>query len=149
MKVILLQDVPNVGRKFEIKEVRDGYARNFLLRGGLAKPATEKVIRSLEQERRKAEEARKQEEGRFAELLEKIKDTKIEMEAKVNEKGSLFKKISASDIVKALAAHLFEGVHENDLVISEPIRNKGEHLIQVKREKLEGSFTLVVKEKNK
>lgn len=102
MKVLLLQDVRNVGRKGDIKDVSDGFARNFLILRNLGKPATESLI--AEWQRRKVNEESeriKAREGMHV-LQQKLNVMSISLEINVGEKGKGFKAIGAADIAAAL-----------------------------------------------
>ncbi len=126
MKVILLQDVEKLGRKFDVKEVADGYARNFLLPQKLIKPATEEALAQLEAEKeaaaRKAETELKDVEGIAAQL----DGQEIEMSAKADENGKLFGSISAVKIAKVLKDKGFK-VSKNQIKLIEPIKEAGEY----------------------
>ena len=103
MKVILLQDVRNLGRKNEVKEVSEGYAQNLLLPRGLAKPANAASLaerkRNLDREEVKRAVGRKE----FLELKKFLEEAKLEFLARANEKGEIFGSITEKDIEKKLA----------------------------------------------
>lgn len=105
MKVVLLQNVPKVGKKFEIKNFADGYARNFLIARGLAKIADDKTINSLKKE---AQESKKREEENNKKILDVLskytKENPLVIESKSNEKGHLFKAVRTEDIVLQMDA---------------------------------------------
>jgi large subunit ribosomal protein L9 len=98
MKVLLIQDVPKLGKKGEVKEVSDGYARNFLIRKNLAVEATSGKLKHLETikniEDQKKENIKKSSED----ILAKLKGKKIQIKAKSGEKGKLFGAITAQNI---------------------------------------------------
>lgn len=125
MKIILLQDVENLGNKWQVKEVADGFARNFLLPNNLAKPATLKDIeeaeRLLEQVEAKAEKDLKQNE----ELAAKLDGYEIKVPVKVGEEGQLFAQVSVKQIAAALLAEGFT-IFEKQIKIAEPIKELGE-----------------------
>src|SRR5579863_6832043 len=99
MKVILLKDVRNVGRKDEVKTVADGFAANFLLPQNLAIAATSDKVAALEKTKEtQAAELLKQ-EAELDERIRALSGQKIEITARATEKGGLFKALSASDIV--------------------------------------------------
>lgn len=103
MKVILKSDVKKVGKKGEIVEVADGYARNFLIARGLAVPSTEKSreILAQQKEQEKEEDARKKAEAE--ELAKKLEDTMLEFRVKANKDGRVFGSVSTKQIVEELA----------------------------------------------
>lgn len=102
MKVIFLQDVPGVARRHDIKEVKEGYARNFLLPKGLAKPATDGLLLHMARERATRETAAKTEEAEYRARAEKLGATEVEIAAKVGEKGKTFGSVSPAVIRDAL-----------------------------------------------
>ncbi|SDZ24710.1 LSU ribosomal protein L9P [Proteiniborus ethanoligenes] len=104
MKVILLQDVKGLGKKGQVVNAKDGYARNFLLPRNLAKEATEGNIKVLE-EQKTAQKIKKEEELTNAkELAEKISNLTVELKGKAGENGKLFGSITTMDVSEALKA---------------------------------------------
>src|SRR3990167_7311995 len=101
MKVILLKDIGGVGQRYEVKNVAEGYASNFLLPRKLAVMATEKEIERLNIERLKDEGRRKMREETLEKNIEKLAETKITIKAKASEAGHLFAGIHKKDILKA------------------------------------------------
>ncbi|MDD4762099.1 MAG: 50S ribosomal protein L9 [Candidatus Pacebacteria bacterium] len=98
MKIILLEDVKKIGRRFEIKNVSDGYARNFLIPRGLAKIADSKSVEKIEQEKKAV--FAKTEEKNFLALKEKekISGKIFKISKKAGDKGELFGSVSEKDI---------------------------------------------------
>lgn len=103
MKVILLQDVRNLGRKNEVKEVSEGYAQNLLLPRGLAKPANAASLaerqRNLDREEVKRALGRKE----FLELKNFLETAELNFSVRANEKGEIFGSVTEKDIEKKLA----------------------------------------------
>jgi len=87
MKVILLQDIPKVGRKNEVKDVSDGFARNFLLARNLAKPATASAIDVLSRQITRETKEKSEEQQKNQTIVEKINKTVLKFKVKVGEKG--------------------------------------------------------------
>jgi large subunit ribosomal protein L9 len=129
MLVLLLQDIPGLGRKDEIKNVADGYAKNFLIPKGFAKLATKEVLR--EAEARKAKEAKRREELRrkAEEDARLLKGLELTFRVKTGEKGEVWSPVSAKEIEKELHARGFRNV---SLGLERSIKELGEHKIQVK-----------------
>jgi len=149
MRIILLQDIEKLGQKFDVKDVADGYARNFLLPQGLVKPATEEALRQLEIEKaaaaKKAEEELKLAENTVAQL----DGQEIEIFAKTDENGKLFGAITPLKIAKLLKEKGFE-VKKSQIKISAPIKETGEHEITAEMEHgLEAKIKLIVLEELK
>ena len=107
MKVILKADVAGTGKKGEIKEVKDGYARNFLFKKGLAEPATKTVINESAQAQNAA--AFHKQEERAAALAEakKLELKVFEIKVKVGENGKLFGAVTTKEIADTLKTHGF------------------------------------------
>src|SRR3989338_11494683 len=116
MKVILLQDIPKLGKKYDVKNVKDGFGRNFLLANKLAELATAGNLKNLET-RKKAEEIKKQKfEQMLSQTLENLKDKEIIITAKANEKGELYGSVSAAGIAEELKKQGFDIAEENILL---------------------------------
>ncbi|NLE43872.1 MAG: 50S ribosomal protein L9 [Chloroflexi bacterium] len=132
MKIILTQDVLNLGRIGEVKRVADGYARNYLIPQGLAVQATQGAMKEFE--RRREVEARKDE--RFAEhaeaLAQKLDGLTLTFEAKAGSKGRLYGSITPSEIADELSSKLGETLDRRKHVHCEPIREVGEHKVQIR-----------------
>lgn len=132
MKIILTQDVPSLGRTGEVKRVADGYARNYLIPQGLAVQATQGAI--TEFERRREIEAHK--DARFAEhaeaLAEKLRGLTLTFEAKAGSKGRLYGSITPMEIADELSRELGEKLDRRKHVHCEPIREIGEHKVQIR-----------------
>ena len=125
MKVILLTDVPKVGRRGEIKTVPDGYGRNFLLSRGVAKIATDDVVKMVEREG--AEKARKRdEENKVVDAaIVRASAKTLVLARQANGEGLLFAAVKAGDISEALAK---EGIvlAPAYIDVSKPLKKKGE-----------------------
>jgi len=147
MKVILLKDVLHLGQKGEVKEAKEGYARNFLFPHGLAKPATSENLKEAERLKRERETKNQSELAGFQTALDKLKESGIEMEAKANEQGGLFRAITPKQIISALAKNGAGEIKEDDLNIEEPIKKTGEHSIEIKRLDISGKIKILVKAK--
>ena len=98
MKVILLQDIKGIGKQYEIKEIADGYARNFLIPRGLAKSTTKQDMKWANKQLKNKEEQAEQELLKTQGLAAKIDGLEVEINAKLNEEGKLFGSINALKI---------------------------------------------------
>ena len=146
MRVILLRDVENLGKKYEIKEVKSGYARNFLFPKNLAKAATKEVLKWLETQKeiesKKAEEALK----KTQDVASTIDGQEIIMAVKIGEEGQLFESITSQKIIEKLKESGFE-VKKNQIDLLEPIKELGEFPIKIKFEhNLEAEIKVIVTE---
>lgn len=141
MKVIFLKDVKGQGKKGELKEISEGYARNFLFPKGLAKEATEGNVKTLEAQQ-KSEEKRKEREKQDAqELALKLNALTVTINAKAGEGGRLFGAISSKQVAEALEAQFSIKLDKRKLDM-ESIRSLG--ITQVKA-KLYHEVTAVLK----
>ncbi|MEK7589542.1 MAG: 50S ribosomal protein L9 [Patescibacteria group bacterium] len=131
MRVILLQNIKGVGQIGDVKDVNDGYGRNFLLARNLAKPATTTALKQAEELRSKREVIMKEQKNKAREVADRIKDVTLELKEKTNEKGKLFAAVGKKEI-----SHKFKektGVHlEDDMIqLDEHIKTVGEHTVQL------------------
>ena len=131
MKVLLLKDVKNLGRAGEIKEVKEGYGQNFLIGKGLAKLATDAVIRQYQAQ----EKARLEEEAahmaQLKELAKKLENVKVVIAKKIGANGSLFGALKKEDVAEALAKQGFE-VDKKDIEMDGAIKATGIYEISAK-----------------
>jgi large subunit ribosomal protein L9 len=144
MKIVLLNDVPKVGRKNDIKDVSDGYALNFLIPQGLAETATEKAVRRVELIKKQEAEQKKIRQDLLLKNLDDLKDIKIELEKTANDKGHLFAAIHAAEIVAAVKEQTRLDIPAEFLILAEPIKSVGEYEIEVRVGDKEVKFTLAV-----
>ncbi len=131
MKVILLVDIKSLGKRGDIKEVADGYARNYLIPKKLAQSADKGNMNIVEHEKilkTRAEEKQLAEAVGFA---EKLDNRTITVKAHVGEGGKLFGSITANDISLSLA-ELGIIIDKRKIEINEPIKSVGSHLVSVK-----------------
>ena len=132
MKVIILQDTKNVGKKGEIKNVSDGYAKNFLIPKGLAKEATDANIRELK--RRQAADAEKRATDKAsAEILkERLKTIEVKVKAKAGEGGKVFGSVTSKDISDALKEQFGIEIDKKKINVESPIKMLGERTAVIK-----------------
>ena len=107
MKVILLKDVKGTGKKGEVKEVSDGYARNFLLPKKMAKVADNQAVKELKEQNKSAEIKAQKEYEEAVELGDKMKEMNIEIYSKAGEGGRLFGSITAKEIAEQLGLSVY------------------------------------------
>lgn len=123
-KVILAEDVKNLGKKFDLKEVAVGYARNFLIPKKLAVLATTVSLKNREA-------ALAKEQGLVEKLKatgEKIAREKLEFRLKSGGKGEIFGSVTAGEIKKALAD---KGYQELEVILEQPLKTSGEHPVTI------------------
>jgi len=144
MKVIFLQNVPNVGKKDEIKNVSDGYAVNFLLPRHLAVAASAMAINELEIRRRKITKDAELDFRQQSGLAERLKNVKLVFEEKANEAGMLYAAVGQQKIVEALKR---QGIEiEKGQILIQPIKKAGEYKAEIKlRHGISSKISITVK----
>ncbi|WP_314971077.1 50S ribosomal protein L9 [Peptostreptococcus stomatis] len=148
MKVILLKDVKGTGKKGEIKEVSDGYARNFLLKKGVAVEANQANMKELD-EKSKSKERKALIEYEEAVLLGKqMENVNIQIEVKSGEGGRLFGSITSKEIAEQLKKQKNIDIDKRKILMDEPIRTLGSTLVEIKlHQKVTTKIRVNVKEK--
>jgi large subunit ribosomal protein L9 len=132
MKVILTKDVAGTGKKGQVLEVADGYARNFLLKKGLGEVATKDAVSKLEQHGAKLKKMAEQELEQNQKLAEKIDGAEIEMGGKVNAEGTLYASITPQKIASELKKQIGVAIMPKNIVIPHPIKDIGDHEVKIK-----------------
>lgn len=130
MKIILLQDIEKLGKKYEIKEVADGYARNFLLPKNLAKLATKENLKWLKKQKELIAKKAEEELKRIESLVSKIDGLEIFIPVKVGEKGQLFESINNQRIVNELKKFDFE-IEKEQIDLTQPFEELGEFSVKI------------------
>jgi large subunit ribosomal protein L9 len=131
MKVILVKDVPSLGKAGSVVEVREGYARNYLLPRGLAREATEGQLRALEEERAALDRKLARERERAAEAARALRGRTVRIPAKAGSSGRLFGAVTAQQIAEALRQMGF-AVDRKQVDLSEPIKSVGTYRVTVR-----------------
>ncbi|OGG44732.1 50S ribosomal protein L9 [Candidatus Kaiserbacteria bacterium RIFCSPHIGHO2_01_FULL_48_10] len=130
MKVILLKKVKGLGEKYDIKEVADCYARNFLLPQKLAETATSDRVKVLNERKGKETTDAQKDLEKTEAFAEKLEMLEIIVKAKAQEDGTLFGSVSAKEIVTALKKHNVT-IDEKQIVIKSPIKKIGDHEVTI------------------
>ncbi|HVS79960.1 MAG TPA: 50S ribosomal protein L9 [Candidatus Paceibacterota bacterium] len=144
MKVILLKDIRNVGKKYEIKEVAEGFAMNSLIPRNLATAATAGAMKRLDGMKAQDMAARSARDAETAKNLEKIEGVEITMSGKANEGGHLFAAIHKDDIIDELRKQSGLDIEADHIVLDKPVKEAGKHKIPVAVGGKTAEFTLVV-----
>ena len=134
MKIILSQDITGVGRKGEVKNVSDGYARNFLLPNKLGQIATTAAIASADKLKKQMEQDKDVQKDILEKNIKGLKDLKVQLKAKANEKGHLFSIIHPDEISKILKEEHHLDIPSKMIEIEKPIKELGEHTIKAKKQ---------------
>lgn len=149
MKVIFLKDVKGTAKKGEVKEVSDGYARNFLIAKGIAKEANQSNLNDHKQQEKARELKVQKDEEEAIELGAKLKDTQVTIYAKAGEGGKLFGAITSKDIVEQMKKQHNVEFDKRKILLSEPIKTLGTINVEVKlHPKVSTTIVVEIKEKN-
>ncbi len=133
MKVLLKKDVRNVGRKGEVKNVAEGYFRNFLLPQSLAVPVTEGLAHTLETEGKQKEEHKQKVHGAIGALAEELAKTPITIKGKMDETGKLFGSVNVRTIEDELKKKKIDiSKLHGTVVLGEHLKEKGSHRVEIR-----------------
>ncbi|MEY2641009.1 MAG: hypothetical protein RL150_402 [Candidatus Parcubacteria bacterium] len=133
MKVILLKDVPKLGRKDEVKEVSQGHAINFLIPRKLVVAATPSLLAQLEKKKQEVAAHQAAADAKVKELLNQIAGSRIVVTEKATPQGHLFSKVAAKEIAAAIVQATGAPVDSTWIQIPEPIKSVGEHAVTIMR----------------
>ncbi len=131
MKVILIDEIRGLGTRGDVVNVKDGYARNYLLPKNLAREATPGNLKSVEHERKKWALLAQKEKEAAAKAAEVVKGTKVTVQKRVGENGQLFGSVTANEIADALNAKGLE-VDKRRIELGHPIKSLGTHDVEVR-----------------
>lgn len=132
MKVLLTQDVYNLGHAGEVKTVADGYGRNYLLPRGLAVLATPGAVKRADAIRAAALRRRAQEQSDMQAIAQVINGATLTFTARAGEKGKLYGSITTAQIAEKISALLGREFDRRRIALREPIRNVGSYAVQVR-----------------
>jgi len=132
MRVVLLKDISGTGRKGEVKEVSEGYARNFLFPKKLAVAATDKLIKEIEVEAEHEKKAQEKRNEELKKLEQKLRHLDLNFKLKADKSGSAFGSISAKDIVKMIKEKTGVELDVNQVKMPAHLKKIGEHEIELK-----------------
>ncbi len=146
MKVILLEDIENVGKKYDVKEVKDGYARNFLMPKNLIKKATKENLLWLKKQKEVMEKEVEEDLKKSQEMASHLDGLEVPMAVKVGDSGQLFESISAVKIVEKLKEMGFV-VKKSQITLGEPIKATGEFPVKINLDhNLEAEVKVIITE---
>ena len=131
MKVILTQDVKAQGKKGDVIDVSDGYARNYLIKNGFAKEATSVNLNSLEISNEAEAHRKAVEKAEAIKLAEKLNGSTVTVKLKVSETGEIFGALNTQSIADALASQGIS-IDKKKIVLPEPIKTVGSHTVIIK-----------------
>jgi large subunit ribosomal protein L9 len=151
MKIILLENIEKLGRKFEIKEVAEGYVRNFLLPKKLAKVVTPKILEWALEKEKEAQKAAENELKEVQELAEKLDGLEFIFKVKTGEQNQLYESIDSQKISQKIKEAGFPLIKISQIELKEKIKELGEYPIKIKLDhNLEAEIRVIVEtEENK
>ena len=132
MKVILLQDVKGKGKKGQMIEISDGYARNYMLPKKLAIEATADAVNTMRMNDKAAAEKAAKERAEAMEISKRLRDMTLVVKAKGGGAGRLFGSVTNQEIAEALKANSGIALDKRKIVISDPIKSIGTYTVQCK-----------------
>lgn len=130
MKVILLKNVDNIGKKFEVKEVNDGYARNYLIPNRMAKVATASELNKLEVEIKKKAEKAEMDLAQTEETVSKLDGAEVMIEMKTTDEGKLYEAVNAKKIADELKKE-GHNVKKSQVLLDKPIKEAGDYDVAI------------------
>lgn len=133
MKVILLKDVTNIGKKYDIKDISSGHAQNFLIPNGLAIIATPQAIKRAQVEIAKIEGERKVMQDLIAKNIKDLDEATIRISSKANDKGHLFAGIHKDELVAEIKKQTELDLAPEFIELEHPIKQLGEYTVAVKK----------------
>jgi len=146
MKVVLTQDVEKLGKKYEVKEVADGFARNFLIPKGLAKLATDEAMKKVEAEKETKLKVAEEDLKKQQEIASRLDGQEINIAIKAGEDRQIFGSVTAQKIAEKLREAGFE-IKKEQVLLEKPIKELGEFPLKVRLEhNLEAEIKVIVTE---
>lgn len=147
MKIILLKDVSKVGKRYDIKDISDGYAVNLLIPRGLAISATPDAVKRIEIERLREEGEKKVHQELLLKNLSELDGVTVTITEKANEKGHLFAAVHKPEIVSAIEKQTRLQIDPDNIELDKHIKEIGIHEISIKVEEKKIKFNLDIKAK--
>jgi large subunit ribosomal protein L9 len=132
VKVVLRQDLETLGNRGDVLDVADGYARNFLIPGGLAIPATAGIARQAQSMRRSRDLKDAKNQQGAEEIARRLVSLTVSIPARAGAEGRLFGSVTSQDIVEAIAAQAGVDIDRHKVLAHEPIRTLGTHQVSVR-----------------
>lgn len=145
MKIILLKDIPKVGKRWDTKDIADGYALNMLIPKGLAIAATADAVKRVALEKARTAGEEKVQEELLLKSLKEIDGATVTITEKANEKGHLFAGIHKLELIPRILEQTKVKLEPEHLVLDKAIKTIGEHVVEIKVKDKGAKFKLVVK----
>jgi large subunit ribosomal protein L9 len=135
MRVVLLQDVSGLGKAGEVREVADGYGRNFLLPKKLAEFASPSLLKRVEEQRQAETRRQLVADAEFLSLAQALEGTQVVVKAKVGAQGRLYGAITSSDIAEGIHRVTGQDIDKRKIELEEPIHQLGQYEVVVRLSK--------------
>lgn len=149
MQIIFLQDVKGYGRKGELKDIKDGFARNFLIPKKLAHVATQDVLRKWESDQQQQAHSRQQQLSHMAEQAEKIRHLHLDAELAADKNGGVFASVN-KQAVRAFLAKQGVAIDDEAIELIHPLKEQGKHEVIIKLGKgLEVKLSVIISHQQK
>ncbi len=132
MKVILLQDVKGTGKKDQILEISDGYARNFLLPRKLAREATSEALNAIATSKSADQHREAVKKADAEKLAREIKGKVVQLSVRGGDNGKIYGSVTNDQIATAIREQLGAEIDKRKVEIEEPIKNAGQHFVTIK-----------------
>lgn len=146
MKVILLQDVKSVGKKGELVNVSDGYARNFIFKKNLGVEATPKNLNDLKLQKQNDEKVAAETLANAKAFAEELQTKSVEVAIKAGQDGRVFGSVSTKEIAKAAKDQLSYDLDKKKMQLKEPIKNIGTYMVPIRlHPKVTAELKVIVK----
>ncbi len=144
MKIILIKDIPKIGRKGDVKDIADGYALNFVLPKKFGIRATDAEIKKLENMKSAIESERKLQEDLLSKSLGNLAEITVTLTEKANEKGHLFEGIKAERLAQEIQKQSGIALNAGFIELEKPIKEIGDYIIPVSAHGKKGKVKVVV-----
>lgn len=148
VKIILLKDVKKIGKRYEVKNVADGFALNMLIPNKSAIPATEANLNLLETKRKAEALVQAKTEAELDQALQQIRGAEIILTGKVNDKGHLFAGLHKAEIISAIKKQKNLSLEDENIDLEKPLKEVGAHKVKVIVGPKSAEFTLLIKAEN-
>lgn len=145
MKVILLKDIPKIGKKFEIKDLSEGHVLNLLIPKGLVTPATPQAVLKIALEKEKVDGEKKIQDDLLVKSLDTLKNATVTIVSKANEKGHLFAGINKEMLISEIFKQTHLNLSGDSIVLEKPLKEVGEHKVTIQALGKKADMTVVIK----
>ena len=132
MKVILTKDVSGFGRRGEIKEVNDGYGRNFLIARGFAELATPQVISKVKNETKQKEEKERRQQQKLSEMKKDLDKRTFTVKVKVGDKGQVFGSVNEKELAQRIQEKTGYEFEKGQFTLPKHMKELGEYTFEIK-----------------